>query len=390
MVTASPPQRPLVQKANLPLITLLQAAAEGRDNLDPRLFDERAVGWALETGLGPLLYRTTRYTNGLTEPYYSWLVGADLTAQVIVGELLDALEEILQTASHLAKEITLLKGISICQTHYPSPHLRTMVDMDLLVSREVQPALESLLSGLGYRQQSDYPASFYEKFHHSMPFFHPRRHVWVEVHTALFPQWGRVGNDRVFSLAHIKSQIKPAEFRGKNTNHLSDELQIAYLPSHWAVNLKPTGGLLPVVDMIYLFKGRETAIDWEKILFWLKDSVAATHLYLMLTYLRRHDLITVPQEVIVRLAAIQKYLSGLNTAVLHALLDTYLVKGKPFDRIATQSNVAIIWDTLLLPRLPLRNLLSVPWYLLFPRDNPQRFNPLFQLGRIGSALGLRR
>lgn len=376
----------------LPIISLLRACAEDSDNLDPKLFDEGALSWALETGLGPLLYRAIRnHSNVLTtEPCRSRLVSADLTAQIMVGECLNAVDEILAASPTLAKEITLLKGISVCQCYYPSPHLRTMGDIDLLVSKAFEPALESLLSNLGYRQQSIYPAEFYEKLHHRMPYFHPQKQVWVEVHTALFPLLARVGGDRIFSLGSVEAQINPCVCLGKERHHLSDELQIVYLSSHWAGELKRVGGLMPVLDMIYLLKSRETRIDWDLILSLLEGSVAATRVYLMLTYLQRHELAAVPKVVVERLSSMQKNLNDASTSILHRLVDTYLVAGKPYSQLASEANIAIIWGALLEPRLPLRNLLSLPWRLLFPPGNPHRFDPRFQLRRIGSAVGLRR
>jgi len=379
----------------LPIISLLRACAEGSDNLDPTLFDEQALDWALETGLGPLLYRAVRnHPDGLTtEPYRSRLVGADLTAQIMMGDCLSAVEEILEASPALAKEITLLKGISVCQCYYPSPHLRTMADIDLLVSKPFLPALESLLADLGYRQQSTLPAEVFENNHHGMPYFHPQKQVWIEVHTALVPLSAKVSADRIFSLEYVETQIKSCPRGGKERNHLSDELQVVYLATHWVgwqAALKRVGGLMPVLDMIYLLKGRETTLDWDQILSSLEGSVAATRVYLMLTYLQRHELAAIPREVMARLSSRQINPNGLGASILHRLIDTYLVAGKPYSQIASPRMIGIIWDTLLEPRPARRNLLSLPWRMLFPPGHQDRFDPLFQLRRIGSAVGLRR
>jgi hypothetical protein len=53
-------------------------------------------------------------------------------------------------------------------------------------------------------------------------------------------------------------------------------------------------GMLAMFDLIYLLKYTKEAIDWEAICAWLDRPIAATHLYLMLTYLARSCLIDIP------------------------------------------------------------------------------------------------
>ncbi len=69
----------------------------------------------------------------------------------------------------------------------------------VLVDEAALPTVESILSMLGYRQQSPLPPTFYAKHHRNMPFLHPARGLWVEVQHGLFPPPSHLGTDRLFS-----------------------------------------------------------------------------------------------------------------------------------------------------------------------------------------------
>jgi Uncharacterised nucleotidyltransferase len=357
-----------------PLISLLQVVSQGRENARLAALNAEAIHWAIQTGLGPLLYQTTKAdADAVASPLWMALKSADLTAQVIAGEHADAMCEILQACEPLAPPLTLLKGISICEQYYPRPHLRPMRDLDFLVEEAVLPLVESVLLELGYRQRSKSPAALYEKHHHSMPFFHPYHGVWVEVHRGLFSLKSLAGTDKVFSLEHVKTQRLPSTFRGKTVMRLSDELQIVYIASHWAHSFQAIGGMVAMLDMIYLLQKRKGAIDWERLLGWLQGSTASTYLYLMLTYLAKYDLIDIDPEILRDLCRCQRSYRSIHVKILHMLIDRYYVHGSPFGRLSSLRNIGILWKTLLLPGSPFRNLLLVPCYLLLPWQVRKKF-----------------
>ncbi len=350
-----------------PLHALLWFAARGREDLSLAAFAEHHVRWAIETGLGPLLFRTTRaHPQTPTSPFYPLLRGAYLSGQVLATELLEAMEEILDTCAGCISQIVLLKGISLCEQYYPEPYLRPMRDLDFLVEEAELPRVEALLATLGYRQHSSQPAEWYAAHHHSMPFYHPRRGIWVEVHRGLVPQRERRRSGRVFSLDTIRAQLRPSVFRGRAVTRLSDELQIPYIASHWARDFKTVGGMIALLDIIYLLENTKDTLHWEPILDWLHDSTAATHLYLLLSYLDRHQLVDIAPEVLCALSARARSLGPANCKILHALIDRYLVRGTPFRGVCSLRNLDILWRTLLLPGAPARNLLLVPLFLFFP------------------------
>ena len=373
------------------LVPLLRGAASDPGDFDPTLLGESVVRWAVQTGLGPLIWHLGQKCLSELEStaLYNSLRSTDLVAKLTIAETLDALEEILSASQDISQEITLLKGVSICQRHYPKPHLRTMGDIDLLVPQAKQEPLESLLSKLGYRQQSSRPAEFYRTHHHSMPYFHPARHMWVEVHTALLSH-RIVATDPVFSSNHIASQIVPTTFRGYKTNRLSDELEVIYIAAHWALERKCfAGSAIPLVDMMYLILKHGHGLNWDQLLVSIKGSAVSTHLFLMLGFLNKHKVIPLPQGLLERLAGILSYPLGVNEAILHALIDRYSMRGEAFGKISTVANVAILWETLLRQGPAWKNLMRVPASILFPPMEPRRFSLPFQLARISRAFGFK-
>ena len=67
-----------------------------------------------------------------------------------------------------------------------------MGDIDLLVTEQEQDPFEGILRSKNYLQRSACPPSYYTDHHHSMPFWHPRYGVWIEVHTRLYPDVANV------------------------------------------------------------------------------------------------------------------------------------------------------------------------------------------------------
>jgi hypothetical protein len=316
------------------LIPVLRAGVSGRNDFDPALLDPAGVRWAVHTGLGPLICHICRnHLSGIADAASQDLLrSADMVAQLAMSDALDALEEMLAASADIAREIILLKGISTCQYLYPMPHLRTMGDIDLLVPARSQQRFETLLLDLGYRQQSSRPAEFYETHHHSMPFFHPAKQLWVEVHTALFSN-ANVVSDPVFSIPHLDSQTVPITLHGHRTNRLSLEQEMIYIATHWALERKCfAGGVMPFVDMAYLIHKYGHEISWERLLVTLKDSKSAVYLYLMLRYLKLQEIITLPSMVMERLVSKLVYPLGPSETVLHALIDSYSMNGGSYGK----------------------------------------------------------
>lgn len=373
------------------LIPILRGDSSRKD-FDLNLLDPATIRWAIHAGIGPLMYHLhrDRFSQISDSASRDTLRSADLAARLVMADMLSALEEILAASADMASEITLLKGISTCQYLYPEPHLRTMGDIDLLIPAHNQQRLETLLLDLGYRQQSSQPAEFYKTHHHSMPFFHPTKHQWVEIHTALLSN-RNVVSDRVFSSKHVESQAVPVLFHGYKTKRLSYEQEIVYIAAHWAFERKCfVGGVIPLVDMMYMIQEHGDEIDWDHLLPLLDGSQTAVYLNLMLRFLQKFSIVYLPNKLMARIALTQKYPLGISETILHHLIENYSMRGKHPGRITSEANLGLLWETLLRPRPALLNLTSASWNILSAPKNPRRFRPSFQLARIARILGLRK
>jgi hypothetical protein len=363
-VTRSAPTR-FFKPASPPLISLLRAAAAGRRDLALARFGDCQIRWAVDTGLGPLLYHcVAEDPEARNAPLWPLIQGAHAMARLITHELLDAMSEIIDVCGGRVATLTLLKGISICQEHYPAPHLRSMRDIDLLVDVAEMSAVEALLRERGYRPRSNMPAEFYDQHHHGMPLFHERRGVWVEIHRGLFPPGSEPGADSVFSHEHVKSQLRASVFRDQPVTRLSNELQIVYTAAHWAFDLAQRGGMIAMLDLIYLLGRGRQYVDWRTILRWLDGSMAASSLYLLLAYLDRRNLVRIDPDVMRQLSVKQRSLGRMNLSLAHALLDHHVAAGRSLGGALDKRNFDILWKTLLLPGPPARNLMLIPWNLL--------------------------
>jgi hypothetical protein len=341
------------RKTKPELILLLEAVANGRTDLSLKNFRVEQIRWAIETGLGPLLFHSIQQRSD-NSAFASWdlLRAADLTARVLMANHLEAMAEIIDACRERAVPITLLKGISIGEEFYPEAHLRVMRDIDFLVAKECVPAVEAILHEQGYKQYSQRFAD-----HHNMPFLHEEKGVWVEVHHALFSGLQSAAMAKVFHIGNILAELQPSRFQGREVVRLSTELQLVYLACHWAQTFQPIGGAIALVDATYLLTRARDALRWSRILNWVDGCLAATYLYLLLSYLDRYRLVKIAPQLMDQLFRSQPSLGRLSLKSAHAIIDRYLIRGTDFSPLLTIRNVDIVWQMLTLPDPFLRKLI---------------------------------
>jgi len=358
---------PPLRKPKPPLISLLEAASRDRENFPLASCTEAQIWRAVEAGLGPLLVHITKGDpDAQRSTLGSQLKAPDLTARMISAEMIDAIEEIIDVCEGYVPPLTLLKGISICDQYYPKPHLRLMRDIDFLVEENDVPVVNKILSKLGYFQPSHSRRDLYATHHHGAPYFHPKRHLWLEVHRGLVPPRSRLGSDKAFSLENLRSEIRPSLFAGRKVNRLSEELQIVYIACHWATSFDFISGMVAMLDVIYLLKNSKARIDWDKILNWMDGSVASAYVYLLPSYLHQYKLINIEPEVLRELSLRGRSFGRVNLKILYRLIDYCLVEGRARGFFFSLRNLDIVWKTCLLPGTSNCNLMMVPVFLLMP------------------------
>jgi hypothetical protein len=335
------------------LLRALQAAARGDSNLTLATFDDRLIRWAVKTGLGPLLLHATVHDpEAVASPLWPLLKGADLSARMLTARQIDATTELIDACQGRTPPLVLLKGISICEQHYPEAHLRPMRDVDILVEDDAVPAVEAILLNLGYRPDPGKPAEHYQEHHHGPPLVHADTGVWVEVHRALCSRRSGLDSEQVLGRANVETQLQASLLRGRPVRRLSDELQIVYLACHWAdalqrvASLGALGSMVALVDLMYLLK-HHPDVQWSRILAWTEGSVAGRYVHLLLAYLHTRRVIDIPSEVLRRLHP-RHGLRGVALTMIHALIDRYVVDGRDFGPLLSERHFTRIWRALVL------------------------------------------
>jgi hypothetical protein len=345
------------------LSNLLRAAVRDDSRLAAGTLNDSDVDWAVTAGLGALLfYHLGDAQNARNSPHWQSLQSADLTAKFAHGEHIDALVEIIDSLTEETIDLTLLKGMSISGQYYPRPHWRSMGDIDVLVRRRELPVLNALLTTLGYQQRSAHNTDFYRRHHHDIPWYHAQKEIWVEVHTGLFPAGTSLGQLEIFNPPHIENELRVSTFSGRSVLRLSDELQLVYIAGHWGQELNCYRGVFGLLDIAYLLKARLDYLDWNKISAWVGESIAATYLRVVLSYIHESRILNL-DKVPRCLRDSGQNLGSVNLRIAHYLVSRCLLQGKiPKSRIGIR-NLDILWKTLVgnsrpahKPLLLLRNL----------------------------------
>jgi len=380
-----------------PVHALLRyAAASPGAQVDPvptAAWDDRQLSHVLKAGLAPLLWRWARSTAAtLPASWSKALQAADLTAQVVYGNLRDAAIDVVDACRDAGVRVTLLKGTSIGDEYYPAAHLRIMGDVDVLVAERDGTRIRRILQRRGYAPMAGFDEK--EDFH-GAPLFEPELRVWVEIHTGLFNEADRLRRNRLFAPSRLERRIVASTFAGRPVGRLSPELQLVYIASYWWRDASSHGlhasFARPLLDAVYLLAGAE--LDWDRLLADLDNETAAASLYLLLSFLSARELCAVPEHVLERLASAQSFVGTVELAILDAIIDRSLLDGRPLLGAFGERHPMVV-ETLLRALLgagsPAGKLLSLPWGLVFPPWIAERYTLAYHRDRLRRLLAGRR
>ena len=371
------------------LLPLLKAISLNKKDLEVDDIDDELFELIINSGLAAYFNHSTQQSETTNKSINKTLLSsAELTAKFITNIQLQALQEILSASTNEVSEIILLKGISLCQNYYPFPHFRIMSDIDLLVLEKDTASLNTILNKIGYIQTSEYSNEFYESHHHSMPYYNKNNNVWIEVHTHIFAKESPVINDKVFNLDNIRENSLPVnnDLYGDKVKYISPELQLIYTCNHWAEDFNTQKCGIQFIDIILLIKNHGDGLDWQKIIIWLENTSSASNVYLALSYLHKHGIILLPLIFFNSLVLKHSNMSYINRQLLYKLIDCYLLGEQRFNRVLTEDNVDIIWRTLTRPSSSLVNLLYLPWNIVFPPKETNRYKIHFLINRLKNML----
>lgn len=371
------------------LSPLLNAISANKTNLNIKTISDELLTFAIDSGMAAYLSYCSK--DNETSKHFernNTLKAADLTAKMITHVQLQALNNLLEVALPVINEIILLKGICICQNYYPQPHMRIMSDIDVLVSGKDSEQLKIILLEMGYTQKSEYSEAFYLSHHHSMPFYNKENNVWIEVHSHLFSGSNPALHDSLFDINNIFEHSIPMhkERYSNKVKQLNPELQLIYICTHWADELKINKACVQLVDMILLIKNNQKGIDWDKLFILANNTASASYLYLILSYFEKTQIIEIPTNYAKSFQLKYKNMGYLNKLILHKIISYYILGEKTCNKLINENNLKIIWSTLLQPSSSFCNIVKTPWNILFPPEEKERYKLYFLFNRLKTLL----
>jgi hypothetical protein len=307
------------------------------------------------------------------------LHGADLTAQVVHESRVQTAVEVVDTCASFGAKPLLLKGISISEQHYPAPHLRSMTDIDVLVPEGRYDEIEATLVERGYELSSiDMGADGA----HGQPLRDRRRDVWVELHTSMFPPSSPLQGHPVFAQPTDPAVAVDSVFQGRAVHRLRDEAQLLYIAAYWSRDLSmqsihPTF-ITPLLDAIVLIRASGTTMSWEQLAQWLGDDQGTASLYLLLSCLARHELVSLPTGFLATITASQAIIGRAENRIIQSLIDRYLLGGRSLQLIHSWH----VWANLLGPGARYAKSALLPWRIAFPPSYPHRYDLSAQSARV--------
>jgi hypothetical protein len=162
---------------NALLFAVCRARANTTFTPDAQLDWDYLVSAADRQGIAPLLHDwlTRLPASGVPESAARRLQELYWATHFLNRDLLNELDRVLEAASAAAIDVLPLKGAVLAPAYYPTPALRPMSDLDLLVRPHDLDRMAALLQSLGYLQVDALP-SYAADDHLDRA---SREHIWI-------------------------------------------------------------------------------------------------------------------------------------------------------------------------------------------------------------------
>jgi hypothetical protein len=369
---------------------VLRALVDRNRRFDIESLNDTAFARALEGGAGSILSYVTAETGDSTQSTRrSDVDSADLTMRVLTAVILEAVEEVIAISREAGIELMLLKGCSSALRYYPEPHLRTMADVDVLVPEHHHATLESQLHARGFERRSPRSAAFYDRHHHTMPFWHPARNVWIEVHTRPYPPVSPLANAKAFSYDAVTARPASIAVGDETVRVMNHERHLVYTATRWAEMIKAESGIFPVLDAALLLRSCDGQLDWDEVCVLAEEPWSAGAVLLLLTYLDQMHLAQIPETVLRRLADRDRFTNAVVRRLLHRLVTSAVMEGQRAG-LLTGGNRRLVWSTLAAAKSPWAKLIELPLNIVLPPTVYGRFDVARVIRRVRTAARILR
>lgn len=375
------------------LLHALRAVASDAELAGATVADSFEVETIIASGLGPLLYALLKRGGAELPDIARPLQAAYLTSKVLSADLRDGVAYTLDALDAHGIEATLLKGISFATRYYAEPHLRVMGDVDLLLRAEQVDSGISALLEAGFIVPEPPPSIDFATHIHAPGMFHPERELWIELHRRLILPSFAASAETPLNLADVERHQRTGKFAGQHVKYMSPEFELVYLAVGWCRDLTDGGIRAPglrrmLFDAAVLIHTADS-LDWDSVQRWSRNSLTGTCVYVLLSYLAKHEAVPNIDALLADIRANQSYVNKVSLRLAHRVFDRYLLGLRPFGPLCSPNTLSNVFDALIAPRPAWQNLAAAPANVIFPRREPRRFSWRYQLDRLGSVLGKR-
>ncbi len=242
---------------------------------------EHAGRVAFDQRTGPLLWRALDAADRLDSLGTAGeVLRADFDMRRMQAELLlpFAVAAAVEPLTAAGLEPVIFKGPAVAQ-RYPSPGLRPMDDLDVLLpARQHEAALAVLLAAGWTRFER-------EGHHHDTVLFHPRvPHLALELHRGL-DSWRDQSNQ--LSYSELWDRRQPIDCMGTQAFGVAPEDELVALAGHAGKPFHQFQRLIWSVDFAVLIEAASTGLDWDRVASLAERSSCNTVLAIALRHAER-------------------------------------------------------------------------------------------------------
>ena len=169
-------------------------------------------------------------------------------------------------------EPVVIKGVHLAEVYYPSPVLRPMDDIDILIRKEDQGEVRQALAQEGWRIWEEAPGG------HKAVFLNRDRgpRLFLEIHTDLQSP-GRRDPSFSIEVADFHRAVRPGKLYGVEALVLEPTSNLLYLSYHNTHH--DLFRLIWFYDLHLLIEKSGSEIDWKRLLERAKTARSLTHTY---------------------------------------------------------------------------------------------------------------
>jgi hypothetical protein len=171
-----------------------------------------------------------------------------------------AYQSITRALAHAEIPTLTLKGFALAHAVYPQPHLRPMLDLDLLVPYAQRTDALACMQNLGYAiDQPHQSAGVQQIFHH----YHLRQRVAVELHYRLIPLRSQLL--RPEQMEWFWSQTRVLAYDDLRLTALTPEADLLYLCAHCILMHGEFSFFLQRFLDVHLLIQKNPQLDWNMV-----------------------------------------------------------------------------------------------------------------------------